>query len=158
MDKKCGLIFFFSSRRRHTRLRRDWSSDVCYSDLAPPHHTRGRSRISVHEDTDGDGKYDRHKVFLDGLDLANAALPGKGGIWVMHTPYLLFYPDKDRDDVPDGDPEVHLAGFGFADTHSVANGLVCGPDGWISGGQGAPVPARGWRPWSDPEYTPPSPS
>ena len=27
------LYFFFSSRRRHTRLRRDWSSDVCSSDL-----------------------------------------------------------------------------------------------------------------------------
>src|SRR2546429_113547 len=26
-------IFFFSSRRRHTRCSRDWSSDVCYSDL-----------------------------------------------------------------------------------------------------------------------------
>src|SRR2546422_8704270 len=28
----CGL-FFFSSRRRHTRCSRDWSSDVCSSDL-----------------------------------------------------------------------------------------------------------------------------
>src|SRR5690606_40366002 len=28
--------FFFSSRRRHTRFSRDWSSDVCSSDLAPP--------------------------------------------------------------------------------------------------------------------------
>src|SRR5439155_9213276 len=28
-------IFFFSSRRRHTRWPRDWSSDVCSSDLAP---------------------------------------------------------------------------------------------------------------------------
>src|SRR3712207_7658017 len=27
------LIFFFSSRRRHTRYWRDWSSDVCSSDL-----------------------------------------------------------------------------------------------------------------------------
>ena len=27
------MLFFFSSRRRHTRLRRDWSSDVCSSDL-----------------------------------------------------------------------------------------------------------------------------
>src|SRR5436309_6069002 len=27
------LIFFFSSRRRHTRFSRDWSSDVCSSDL-----------------------------------------------------------------------------------------------------------------------------
>src|SRR5699024_11865005 len=32
---KCRLLpyFFFSSRRRHTRSKRDWSSDVCSSDL-----------------------------------------------------------------------------------------------------------------------------
>ena len=30
----CGSFFFFSSRRRHTRLVSDWSSDVCSSDLA----------------------------------------------------------------------------------------------------------------------------
>src|SRR2546429_5585333 len=29
----CCLFFFFSSRRRHTRCSRDWSSDVCSSDL-----------------------------------------------------------------------------------------------------------------------------
>src|SRR5256885_11174861 len=29
----CELSFFFSSRRRHTRLQGDWSSDVCSSDL-----------------------------------------------------------------------------------------------------------------------------
>src|SRR5690606_40113169 len=29
-------LFFFSSRRRHTRFSRDWSSDVCSSDLAHP--------------------------------------------------------------------------------------------------------------------------
>src|SRR5574337_516536 len=29
----CFIFFFFSSRRRHTRLSGDWSSDVCSSDL-----------------------------------------------------------------------------------------------------------------------------
>src|SRR5437868_13082215 len=29
----CFVMFFFSSRRRHTRSKRDWSSDVCSSDL-----------------------------------------------------------------------------------------------------------------------------
>src|SRR2546429_2145416 len=29
----CFFLFFFSSRRRHTRCSRDWSSDVCSSDL-----------------------------------------------------------------------------------------------------------------------------
>src|SRR5207302_5674999 len=28
-----SMVFFFSSRRRHTRFSRDWSSDVCSSDL-----------------------------------------------------------------------------------------------------------------------------
>src|SRR5438876_2358024 len=31
----CSLVFFFSSRRRHTRWTGDWSSDVCSSDLDP---------------------------------------------------------------------------------------------------------------------------
>src|SRR5690349_22521193 len=33
MLRRRGLFFFFSSRRRHTRSLRDWSSDVCSSDL-----------------------------------------------------------------------------------------------------------------------------
>src|SRR5256885_2650879 len=33
-------FFFFSSRRRHTRLQGDWSSDVCSSDLIHPHEAR----------------------------------------------------------------------------------------------------------------------
>src|SRR6266496_6475869 len=38
-----SVVFFFSSRRRHTRSLRDWSSDVCSSDLA----MRPRSRHAV---------------------------------------------------------------------------------------------------------------
>src|SRR3712207_7067411 len=39
--KKLGcFVFFFSSRRRHTRYWRDWSSDVCSSDLV-----RGAARV-----------------------------------------------------------------------------------------------------------------
>jgi putative membrane-bound dehydrogenase-like protein len=116
---------------------------------APPNHDRGRDIISIHQDTDGDGTFDKHKVFVDGLNMANAVLPGRDGVWVMHTPYLLFYPDRDGDDVPDGPPTVHLAGFGLEDTHSVANGLVWGPDGWIYGGQGSTTSSRVVRPGLD---------
>ncbi len=116
---------------------------------APPNHDRGADLISIHESTRGDGVYDRHSVFVDGLNLASAAVSGRDGVWVMHTPYLLFYPDRDRDDVPDGPPEVRLAGFGFEDTHAVANGLVWGPDGWLYGGQGSTVTCRVRRPGLD---------
>src|SRR5687768_18571229 len=33
-----SIVFFFSSRRRHTRCSRDWSSDVCSSDLEDVRH------------------------------------------------------------------------------------------------------------------------
>src|SRR5216683_7664924 len=43
------IFFFFSSRRRHTRSDRDWSSDVCSSDLTdhvfdPPKHSEDECR------------------------------------------------------------------------------------------------------------------
>src|SRR5207249_9724787 len=40
---------FFSSRRRHTRSKRDWSSDVCSSDLHPSGTGRGRAVNGNHE-------------------------------------------------------------------------------------------------------------
>src|SRR5437588_10513362 len=36
LAKRVGFVFFFSSRRRHTRSLCDWSSDVCSSDLSKP--------------------------------------------------------------------------------------------------------------------------
>src|SRR5207253_7260888 len=41
------LFFFFSSRRRHTRWPRDWSSDVCSSDLPRREPAQGRHEIGA---------------------------------------------------------------------------------------------------------------
>src|SRR5436305_15265995 len=41
------VFFFFSSRRRHTRCGRDWSSDVCSSDLDRPRPARLRGTDST---------------------------------------------------------------------------------------------------------------
>lgn len=116
---------------------------------APPHHDRGRDKITIHEDTTGDGQYDTYKTFVDGLNIVTSALPGRGGVWVMNPPYLMFYRDADGDDIPDGDPEVHLAGFGLEDTHAVANSLAWGPDGWLYGAQGSTCWANVTLPGSD---------
>ena len=98
---------------------------------APPNHDKGTDRISIHEDTDGDGVYDKHRIFVDELNLASSFAIGRGGVYVTNPPYLLFYPDKDKDDIPDGDPEVLLEGFGIEDSHSVINSLRFGP-GWLA--------------------------
>jgi putative membrane-bound dehydrogenase-like protein len=63
-------------------------------------------------------------------------------VFVLQAPYLLFYPDRNKDDVPDANPEVVLFGFGMEDAHSVANSLTWGPDGWLYGLQGSTVTAQ----------------
>ncbi len=103
----------------------------------PPQGVKGADIVTVHEDTDGDGIYDKSKVVIDGLNIATAAIKGAGGIWVMNPPYLLFYADANDDDIPDGDPSVELSGFGLEDTHSVASSLQWGPDGWLYGATGS---------------------
>ena len=42
-----GVVFFFSSRRRHTRYIGDWSSDVCSSDLRPAYASPSETRLEV---------------------------------------------------------------------------------------------------------------
>ncbi len=116
---------------------------------APPHHVRGQDKVTIHEDTDGDGRYDSHKTFVDGLSLVSSVAIDKDGVWVLNPPYLLYYPDANHDDVPDGDPQVHLQGFGIEDSHSIANNLRWGPDGWLYGAQGSTVTAAIIRPGID---------
>src|SRR5690625_5969151 len=65
----CGyyllFVFFFSSRRRHTRWPRDWSSDVCSSDLdlhradRPRHHPVDHRRRAARRDPAHPGRPDR---------------------------------------------------------------------------------------------------
>ncbi|QDT51234.1 Cytochrome c [Symmachiella dynata] len=103
----------------------------------PPHGPRGADKITILEDTDGDGRADKTRDFVDGLNLCTGVAFGQGGVFVLQVPYLLFYPDKNRDDVPDADPEVLLTGFGMEDAQSLANHLTFGPDGWLYGLNGS---------------------
>ncbi|MFN7562171.1 MAG: c-type cytochrome [Prosthecobacter sp.] len=105
--------------------------------LPPPRGEKGADKITVFEDTDGDGFFDKHEDVITGLNIASAALHGMGRIWVLNPPYLLSYPDADFDAKPDGDPEVELSGFGLEDTHSVATNLQWGMDGWLYGANGS---------------------
>lgn len=107
----------------------------------PPRGVRGADRIKILEDTDGDGRADKVTIFAEGLNLATGICVGHGGVFVGQAPYLLFYPDRDRDDRPDGDPEVLLKGFGLQDAHATVNSMAWGPDGWLYGAQGSTVTA-----------------
>ncbi|MEX2185791.1 MAG: PVC-type heme-binding CxxCH protein [Pirellulales bacterium] len=108
----------------------------------PPRGPQGKDRITICEDTNGDGRADKFKDFVAGLNMATGVAVGYGGVFVAQSPYLLFYPDRNRNDSPDGDPQVLVAGFGMEDSHAYPNSLQIGPDGWLYGAQGSNVWAK----------------
>ena len=98
----------------------------------PNHGNKPGDRIVILEDVDGDGHFDKRKVFYEGLNYVSGIEVGFGGAWVMSPPSMYFIPDKNDDDVPDEEPTVLLDGFGnHANAHNMANGFAWGPDGWL---------------------------
>jgi len=97
---------------------------------------QGRDRILIFEDTNGDGRLDRRKIFMENLNLLSAIEVGFGGVWVGAAPQLLFIPVSAGEDRPAGPPQVILDGWGYDDTHEVLNTFTWGPDGWLYGAHG----------------------
>jgi len=107
---------------------------------------KGRDRILIFEDADGDGHFDKRKVFAEGLNLVSGMEVGFGGVWVGAAPQFLFIPDRDGDDVPDAEPEILLDGWAYEDTHETLNTFIWGPDGWLYGCHGVFTHSRVGKP------------
>ncbi len=108
-----------------------------YSEVKKGFDAELRDRIVIFEDADGDGRFDKRTVFVEGLERLSSIEIGFGGVWALTSPTLVFIPDKDGDDRPDGPAEVRLDGFEWKrNHHTMANGLRWGPDGWLYGRHG----------------------
>ncbi|MDV3309861.1 MAG: c-type cytochrome [Cyclobacteriaceae bacterium] len=96
-------------------------------------------RITILEDTDGDGRADTRKVFYQGEDiripLGIAVLGNK--VYVSHSPYMFVFTDEDGDDKPDKKEKL-FTGMGNPGDHST-HAVVFGPDGklYFNMGNGA---------------------
>ena len=95
----------------------------------------GPDRILIFSDTDQDGQFDEKRVFADNLANLTSVAVGLGGVWACCAPNLIFIPDTDGDDRPDGPAKVILDGWTTPD-HNLFNGLTWGPDGWLYGRHG----------------------
>ena len=102
----------------------------------PAAEGKGKDRILIFEDSDGNGSLDKRKVFMENLNLVSGIEVGMGGVWLCAAPYLLFIPTDFERDVPTGDIQQILDGWGTQDTHEVLNNLRWGPDGWLYGVHG----------------------
>ena len=91
---------------------------------------KGRDRISIVEDTDGDGKADKVSLFADNLSIPTSLCYVNGGLVVAQAPDMLFLKDTDGDGKAD-ERKVLFTGFGTYDTHAGPSNLRYGLDNWI---------------------------
>lgn len=106
-------------------------------------------KLLIFEDTDGDGKADKMKVFADGLHNPTGFEFWNGGVFVAQAPDLWFLKDTDGDDVADVRERV-LHGIDSADTHHTANSFVIGPGGGLYFQEGTFHHTQIETPWGPP--------
>lgn len=85
------------------------------------------SRVSVLDDDDGDGKYDRSTVFVEGLLWPTALFPYDGGLFVADAPDIYFFRDTDGDGKADS-KQLVLTGFGTSNVQGLLNCFRWGLD------------------------------
>src|SRR3712207_6822387 len=95
-----GLSFVFSSRRRHTIYWRDWSSDVCSSDLRyrlTAFDNRGAGRTAMPGDSvSAETMADDAAAVLRGLDVSSAHVAGFSGGSIIAQELALRHPELVR--------------------------------------------------------------
>ncbi|MEX2214778.1 MAG: discoidin domain-containing protein [Phycisphaeraceae bacterium] len=91
------------------------------------------SRVSRHEDTDGDGIYDKHTVFADNLSLPRMVLPLLDRVIIRETNTLDLksYQDTDGDGVADRIELWHQGGGRGGNLEHQPSGLIWNIDNWI---------------------------
>lgn len=96
---------------------------------------KGRDRIRILEDTDGDWKADKFTVFADKLSIPTSIAFYRGGAIVHDGTRTLYLKDTDGDDVAD-ERQVLITGWSQGDTHGGVSNFQYGLDNWIWAMQG----------------------
>jgi putative membrane-bound dehydrogenase-like protein len=96
---------------------------------------KGRDRIVICEDRDGDGRADFFTTFATGLNIATGIVKAPGGLIAVQPPNLLFLHDADGNDRCERVSTL-LTGFGRSDTHAGPSSLTWGRDGRLWGAVG----------------------
>ncbi|WP_224994319.1 PVC-type heme-binding CxxCH protein [Cesiribacter sp. SM1] len=95
-----------------------------------PAEGQGKDKITILEDTDGDGKADLFTQFNDTLNIPLGILPMTDGAVAYSIPNIYRFTDTDK--VGKADKQKTLLGpFQHKDTHGMVNNFIRGYDGWI---------------------------
>jgi putative membrane-bound dehydrogenase-like protein len=98
-------------------------------------HWKAGGRVKVLEDVDGDGKYHKATVFLDGLPFPTGITAWGKGVLVCAAPDILYAEDTNRDGKADVVKKI-FSGFATNNYQARVNSLSPGLDNWIYGANG----------------------
>lgn len=90
----------------------------------------GSDRISILEDTDGNGSADKFTHFSDTLNIPIGIYPVAEGAVAYSIPNVYRFTDSNQDGKAD-ESKVLLGPFQYRDTHGMVNNFIRGFDGWI---------------------------
>lgn len=96
---------------------------------------KGRDRIRICADTNGDGKADKFTIFAEGLSIPTAIAFYRGGAIVQDGTQTVYLKDTDGDDKADV-RKVLITGWALGDTHGGVSNFQYGLDNWYYGMQG----------------------
>lgn len=88
-------------------------------------------RVTLMEDTDGDGRMDKHTRFAEGLLMPRAIGVVRDGLLIAEPPTLWFFRDTDGDGKADHKEVVSTDYGNQSNPEHTANGLLWGRDNWI---------------------------
>ncbi len=91
--------------------------------------------VKILTDTDGDGRYDEAKIFLEDLSFPTGIMPWRKGVLIASSPSIIFAADTDGDGRAD-ERRVIFTGFKEGNQQHRVNGFEWGLDGWIYGANG----------------------
>ena len=111
-------------------LGRLWVVEMSDYPLGMDGNGSAGGRVRMLEDSNGDGKYDRSTLFVDGLTFPTGILVWRDGVIVTAAPEVVFLRDTDQDGKAD-DRQVLISGLSTSNQQLRANGLRWGLDGWV---------------------------
>ena len=99
-------------------------------DAYKPNSVKGKGKIVMLKDTNGDGRADTSTIFADSLWEATSVLPWKGGLLICAAPNIMYYKDTNGDGRADL-KEILFTGFFNKNEEAQITNLRFGIDNWI---------------------------